>query len=207
MGARAEKVVRQKWCLLQARVELRHQIAHGTALTGRLRRCWSLSDDTAAAGHQAASDPVIAILLTLSRTTVVTRNADVATDANPTDGTLSTSRQQEGRSTPSRPIPTTTACSNARLSTRSLDDDVLGTNPKHDWKRFGDSLSTLGQISSAFVERRATEEGVDPVQSRSERGFAQAPHPSSRSLKEEQQRRAISTAKPCTEWDQPTRVP
>ena len=77
MGASAEKVVRQKWCLLQARVELRHQIAHGTALTGRLRRCRSLSDDTAAAGHQAASDPVIAILLTLSRTTVVTGNAAV----------------------------------------------------------------------------------------------------------------------------------
>ena len=54
---------------------LRRQIAHGTALTGRLRRCWSLIDDTAAAGHQAASDPVIAILLTLSRTTVVTGNA------------------------------------------------------------------------------------------------------------------------------------
>ena len=33
-----------------------------------------------------------------------------------------------------------------------------------------------------FFERRATEEGVDPVQNHSERGFAQAPHPSSRSL-------------------------
>jgi hypothetical protein len=34
-------------------------------------------------------------------------------------------------------------------------------------------------------ERRATEEGVDPVPNRSEPGFAQAPHPSSRSLKGE----------------------
>jgi hypothetical protein len=42
------------------------------------------------------------------------------------------------------------------------------------------------QISSAaFAKRPATEEGVDPMQNRSERGFAQAPHPSSRSLKEE----------------------
>jgi hypothetical protein len=40
----------------------------------------SLSDDTAAAGHQAASDPVIAILLTLSRTTVVTGNGDLVTN-------------------------------------------------------------------------------------------------------------------------------
>ena len=74
----------------------------------------------------------------------------------------------------------------AGSQTRSLDDDVLGTNHNYDWKRFGDSISTLGQGgSAAFVERRATEEGVDPVQNRSERGFAQAPHPSSRSLKEE----------------------
>ena len=45
--------------------------------------------------------------------------------------------------------------------------------------------STLGQISPAAFERRAIAEGVDPMQNRSERGFAQAPHPSSRSLKEE----------------------
>ena len=37
--------------------------------------------------------------------------------------------------------------------------------------------STLGQISPAVFERRAREEGVDPMQNRSERGFAQAPHP------------------------------
>jgi hypothetical protein len=40
-------------------------------------------------------------------------------------------------------------------------------------------------VREHFFERRATEEGVDLVQNRSERGFAQAPHPSSRSLKEE----------------------
>jgi hypothetical protein len=62
---------------------------------------------------------------------------------------------------------------------------VLGTNPKYDWKRFGRLSSRLGQISPAAFERCATEEGVDPVQNRSERGFAQAPHPSSRSLKDE----------------------
>ena len=45
--------------------------------------------------------------------------------------------------------------------------------------------STLGQISPAAFERRATEEGVDPMQNRPERGFAQAPHPSSFSLQEE----------------------
>ena len=37
--------------------------------------------------------------------------------------------------------------------------------------------STLGQISPAAFERRAREEGMDPMQNRSERGFAQAPHP------------------------------
>jgi len=38
--------------------------------------------------------------------------------------------------------------------------------------------STLGQISPAEFERRKNEEGVDPMQNRPERGFAQAPHPS-----------------------------
>jgi hypothetical protein len=39
-----------------------------------------------------------------------------------------------------------------RAGTRSLDDDVLGTNHKYDWKRFGDSISTFGEIgSAAFV--------------------------------------------------------
>jgi hypothetical protein len=37
----------------------------------------------------------------------------------------------------------------AGSQTRGLDDDVLGMNPAIDWKRFGDSLSTRGQISSA----------------------------------------------------------
>jgi putative transposase len=45
--------------------------------------------------------------------------------------------------------------------------------------------STLGQISPAAFERRANEEGVDPMQNRPKRGFAQAPHPSSFSMKEE----------------------
>jgi hypothetical protein len=39
----------------------------------------------------------------------------------------------------------------AGSQTRSLDDDVLGTNPKYDWKRFGDFISTLGEISSAAL--------------------------------------------------------
>jgi putative transposase len=46
--------------------------------------------------------------------------------------------------------------------------------------------STLGQISPAAFERRANEEGVDPMENRPERGFPQAPHPSSFSMKEEE---------------------
>jgi putative transposase len=45
--------------------------------------------------------------------------------------------------------------------------------------------STLGQISPAEFERRQNEEGMDPMENRTERGFPQAPHPSSLSLKEE----------------------
>ena len=37
--------------------------------------------------------------------------------------------------------------------------------------------STLGQISPAAFERRANEEGVDPMENRQGRGFPQAPHP------------------------------
>jgi transposase InsO family protein len=46
--------------------------------------------------------------------------------------------------------------------------------------------STLGQISPAEFERRAiaNKEGVDPMENRKERGFPQAPHPSSFSMKE-----------------------
>src|ERR1700687_276400 len=44
--------------------------------------------------------------------------------------------------------------------------------------------STLGQISPAEFERRQHKEGVDPMENRTERGFPQAPHPSSFSLKE-----------------------
>jgi hypothetical protein len=35
--------------------------------------------------------------------------------------------------------------------------------------------STVGQISPAEFERRKNDEGVDPMQNRPERGFAQAP--------------------------------
>jgi len=52
--------------------------------------------------------------------------------------------------------------------------------------------STLGQISPAEFERRANKEGVDPMQNRPERGFAQAPHPSVFSQREE--RRTEETA-------------
>ena len=45
--------------------------------------------------------------------------------------------------------------------------------------------STLGQISPAEFERRRNEEGMDPMETRQERGFPQAPHPSSRSMKED----------------------
>ncbi len=45
--------------------------------------------------------------------------------------------------------------------------------------------STLGQISPAEFERRKNEEGVDPMENRTERGFPQAPHPLSLSLTEE----------------------
>ena len=45
--------------------------------------------------------------------------------------------------------------------------------------------STLGQISPADFERRKNEEGVDPMENRTGRGFPQAPHPSSLSLKED----------------------
>jgi len=45
--------------------------------------------------------------------------------------------------------------------------------------------STLGQISPAAFERRANEEGVDAMETRTERGFPQRPHPSTVSEKEE----------------------
>jgi transposase InsO family protein len=47
--------------------------------------------------------------------------------------------------------------------------------------------STLGQISPAEFERRANakKEGVDPMENHIERGFPQAPHPLSFSLKEQ----------------------
>ena len=46
--------------------------------------------------------------------------------------------------------------------------------------------STLGQISPAAFERRANEEGVEPVENRHGRGFPQAPHPLSLSMRKEQ---------------------
>jgi putative transposase len=46
--------------------------------------------------------------------------------------------------------------------------------------------STLGQISPAAFARRAREEGMDPMENRPERGFPQAPHPRSGSMKAEE---------------------
>ena len=46
--------------------------------------------------------------------------------------------------------------------------------------------STLGQISPAAFERRANEEGVDPMENRQGRGFPQASHPVSFSMRTEQ---------------------
>ena len=46
--------------------------------------------------------------------------------------------------------------------------------------------STLGQISPAAFERRANEEGAEPVENRQGRGFPQAPHPLSFSMRKEQ---------------------
>jgi putative transposase len=45
--------------------------------------------------------------------------------------------------------------------------------------------STLGQISPAEFERRKNEEGVEPMEHREERGFPQAPRPSSLSMKKD----------------------
>jgi transposase InsO family protein len=45
--------------------------------------------------------------------------------------------------------------------------------------------STIGQISPAEFERRANEEGMDPMENSKERSFPQDPHPSLFSLKEE----------------------
>jgi transposase InsO family protein len=55
--------------------------------------------------------------------------------------------------------------------------------------------STLGQISPAEFERRATkhQEGVDPMENRTKRGFPQAPHPSSLSMKEQKDLEERST--------------
>ena len=49
--------------------------------------------------------------------------------------------------------------------------------------------STLGQINPAAFERRANEEGVEPMEpvgNRQGRGFPQAPHPLSFSMRKEQ---------------------
>ena len=45
--------------------------------------------------------------------------------------------------------------------------------------------STLGQISPVALSGAQNEEGVEPVENRKERGFPQAPHPSSLPMKEE----------------------
>jgi putative transposase len=52
--------------------------------------------------------------------------------------------------------------------------------------------STIGQISPAAYERRARSEGMDAMETRTERGFPQRPHPSLFSGNEE--RRATQTA-------------
>ena len=52
--------------------------------------------------------------------------------------------------------------------------------------------STLGQISPAAFERRANEEGADPMENRRRRGFPQAPRPYI-SLREEEQRTTETT--------------
>jgi putative transposase len=52
--------------------------------------------------------------------------------------------------------------------------------------------STLGQISPAAYERRASEEGMDAMENRTDRGFPPRPHPSIFSGKEE--RRTTQTA-------------
>ena len=62
--------------------------------------------------------------------------------------------------------------------------------------------STLGQISPAAFERRAIEEGMDPMPNRPERAFAQAPHPSAASLTEEPTTKSDQHNKLSTEWDQ-----
>jgi hypothetical protein len=56
--------------------------------------------------------------------------------------------------------------------------------------------STLGQISPAEFERRENEEGMDPMENRRERGFPQAPHPSSLSLKEDKTTTTDQHSKP-----------
>jgi putative transposase len=52
--------------------------------------------------------------------------------------------------------------------------------------------SRIGQISPAVYERRATEEGMDAMENRTERGFPPRPHPSGTSGKDE--RRPTQTA-------------
>ena len=56
--------------------------------------------------------------------------------------------------------------------------------------------STLGQISPAAFERRQNEEGVDPMENRTARGFPQAPHPSSLSIERRQDHEDRSTREP-----------
>jgi hypothetical protein len=53
-------------------------------------------------------------------------------------GTLSTSRSQRRINTVPTDPDDNRVLECAGSQTRSLDDDVLVTNPKYDWKRFGD---------------------------------------------------------------------
>ena len=65
--------------------------------------------------------------------------------------------------------------------------------------------STLGQISPAEFERRKNEEGMDPMEHRTERGFAQSPHPSCLSLEAEEPTKNDRVVNPSTESDQAQR--
>jgi transposase InsO family protein len=62
--------------------------------------------------------------------------------------------------------------------------------------------STLGQISPAEFEKRATRR-VDPVENRQERGFPPAPHASSLLSGEERRTKDGQLTQPSTESDQP----
>jgi len=82
-----------------------------------------------------------------------------------------------------RPIPTTTACANAPSAPARRPEASMMTCSARISSAIGNGSAILFRhlarsVQQRLFERRVTEEGVDPVQNRSERGFAQAPHPS-----------------------------